>query len=200
VTTFYWICFLMGLGLSIVSFVSGLQRISLFDHVFHTHSHAGGHGHHGHGRVGVHHAHAAEARVSMFNMAALTAFATWFGAAGLTLSQLTTWSTPLVVSSSLAGGAVGGAVINRFIRMLARDSKQLPPTTLAGTLARVTSPIREGGGTGEIVYAVNGTRQTAGARSNDDAAIAKGEEVVITRYEKGIAYVSTFDELTAITR
>lgn len=194
-TTFFWICFLLGLGLSIVSFVSGLQRVSIFDHIFHTHA-AG----HGHGRLGAHHSHAAETRVSMFNMAALTAFASWFGAAGLTLTELTSWPRTVITGGAVVGGAVGGAVINKFIRLLARDSKQLPPTTLAGTLARVTVTIRDGGGTGEIVYTLHGTRQTAGARTIDGTGVAKGEEVVITSYEKGIAYVSTFDELTAITR
>ena len=33
------------------------------------------------------------------------------------------------------------------------------------------------------------------ARSDDGQAISKGTEVVITRYEKGIAYVRRWDEL-----
>jgi hypothetical protein len=35
-----------------------------------------------------------------------------------------------------------------------------------------------------------------GARSDDGAAIPKGVEVVVTRYEKGIAYVRRFEDLT----
>ena len=49
-------------------------------------------------------------------------------------------------------------------------------------------PIRAGG-TGELIYSQEGTRRVAGARSEDGAAIPKGAEVVVTRYEKGIAYV-----------
>jgi len=40
------------------------------------------------------------------------------------------------------------------------------------------------------------TRRSAGARSEDDSAIEKGVEVVISRYEKGIAYVRRWDEFT----
>src|SRR6185437_10526258 len=57
-----------------------------------------------------------------------------------------------------------------------------------GVLGKVTSSIRQGG-TGEIVYTQGGTRHATGARSEDSSAIAKGSEVVVTRYEHGIAYV-----------
>jgi hypothetical protein len=49
-------------------------------------------------------------------------------------------------------------------------------------------PIRAGG-TGELIYSQEGTRRVAGARSEDGTAIPKGVEVMVTRYEKGIAYV-----------
>ena len=52
------------------------------------------------------------------------------------------------------------------------------------------------GGTGELIYAQAGTRRVAGARAESGDAIPKGVEVVVTRYEKGIAYVRPFDELT----
>ena len=45
------------------------------------------------------------------------------------------------------------------------------------------------------------TRRVAGARSEDGGAIAKGTEVMVTRYDKGIAYVRPWidpaDELEA---
>ena len=61
-------------------------------------------------------------------------------------------------------------------------------------LGRITSPIREGG-TGELVFSQAGTRRTTGARSDDGAAVAKGTEVIVTRYERGIAYIRPWDEL-----
>jgi hypothetical protein len=41
-----------------------------------------------------------------------------------------------------------------------------------------------------------GTRRVCGARSDDGAAVAKGAEVVVTRYEKGIAYVRLWSEMS----
>jgi len=65
---------------------------------------------------------------------------------------------------------------------------------MVGVLGRVCSPIREGG-TGEIIYSQAGTRRTCGARSEDGGAINKGEEVMVSRYEKGIAYVRRWAEV-----
>ena len=42
----------------------------------------------------------------------------------------------------------------------------------------------------------NCTRHVTGARAENGAAIAKGVEVMVTRYEKGIAYVRPWDELS----
>jgi len=207
--TLYVVCFVAGVVLSALAFVSGLHNVSLFDHdhIFGGHAHGGGHVHVSHG-PGHHGAHVKGGTqgggsrlstvLSWLNMAAAMAFLTWFGGAGIVLQQVTTWPSRLIVAASVGVGLLGGSVVNRFIQTLLRDEKPLEPTSYVGVLARVTSPIREGG-TGEIVYTVNGTRQTAGARDVDGVAIAKGSEVVITRYEKGIAYVSTFDELSAIT-
>jgi hypothetical protein len=66
---------------------------------------------------------------------------------------------------------------------------------MVGVLGKVSVPVREGG-TGELIYSQAGTRRVCGVRSEDGTAIAKGEEVVVTRYEKGIAYVRRWDELT----
>jgi hypothetical protein len=66
---------------------------------------------------------------------------------------------------------------------------------MIGVIGRTVIPIRERDGTGEIVFTHAGTRRVAGARSESGRAIPKGTEVVVTRYEKGIAYVSLWDEL-----
>ena len=65
---------------------------------------------------------------------------------------------------------------------------------MTGVLGRVTVPIRSGG-TGEIVYSQAGTRRSAGARSESGAAIARHSEVVVTRYEKGLAWVRPWEEI-----
>ena len=66
---------------------------------------------------------------------------------------------------------------------------------MVGVLGRLCVPIREGG-TGELIYSQMGTRRVCGARSDDGGAMAKGTEVVVTRYEKGIAYVRLWSEMS----
>ena len=63
-----------------------------------------------------------------------------------------------------------------------------------GVLGRISSPICQGG-TGEIIFSQEGTRHTCGARSEAGEALTKGTEVIITRYEHGIAYVRRWEEL-----
>ena len=43
-------------------------------------------------------------------------------------------------------------------------------------------------------------RRVSGARSEDGIAIEKGTEVVVTRYEKGIAYVRRWEDLAGSRR
>jgi hypothetical protein len=50
-----------------------------------------------------------------------------------------------------------------------------------------------------MIFSQAGTRRAAPARSEDGVAIAKGIEVVVTRYERGIAYVRPWEELTNST-
>jgi len=64
-------------------------------------------------------------------------------------------------------------------------------------LGRVSSPVHENGGTGEMIYKRDESRKAAAIRAEDGVtAIAKEIEVVVTRYERGIAYVRRWDELS----
>ncbi len=167
-TTLFVVCFIAGLGLSVVSFVSGMH-----------------HGHHLHLRRGT----------SMINAAAGTAFFTWFGGGGLLLERLTPFPLPLIYAGAAVIGVSGGALINKAINALARREWTAESLSMIGVIARTVVPIRAGDGTGEIVFTHAGTRRVAGARSEEGRAITKGTEVIVTRYERGIAYVSTWDEL-----
>jgi len=82
-------------------------------------------------------------------------------------------------------------------RVLISHEESMDPADyeMAGVLGRVSVPIREKG-TGEIIYSQQGTRRTCGARGEDGNAIAKGAEVMVTRYEKGIAYVRLWTEMS----
>jgi len=114
-TTVFVVCFVAGLGLSVVSFVSGLEHVNVFDHIFHGHR--------------VLHLprsirHAGSKRTSMINAAAITAFLTWFGGGGLLLERLTPRLTqtmlPLVIGGAAVIGLCGASLINSVINALAR--------------------------------------------------------------------------------
>jgi hypothetical protein len=68
-----------------------------------------------------------------------------------------------------------------------------------GSVGRVSSPIRAGG-IGEVIYTRGGTRRSAGARSVGDKPLERGTEVVITRYERGMAYVQPWEEFVSEER
>ena len=66
---------------------------------------------------------------------------------------------------------------------------------MVGVLGQLTSAIREGG-TGEMSFSQEGVRRSARGSQRRRTAIEKGTEVVVTRYEKGIAYVRRWEDLT----
>ena len=134
--------------------------------------------------------------VSPLNLTALTAFVAWFG--GIGYLALTNWQLAIGVSLALAVGAglFGWGVVYLFLnRVLARGEGVMRPEDyrLEGTVARVTGPIR-GGRIGEIQFTQAGARRSEGARSLDGADIERETEVVIVRYERGLAYVQPWEQ------
>ena len=188
-TTLFITCFIAGLGLSVVSFISGLEHVNVFDNIFHGHRVL-------HMPRVIRHASPKRGKTSMINAAAITAFLTWFGGGGLLLERLTPWSRPLMIAGAVVIGAVGGSVINAVINALAKRESHAESLTMIGMIGRTVVPIRAGDGTGEIVFTHAGARRVAAARSDDGRAIEKGTEVVVVKYEKGIAYVTTWEELS----
>jgi hypothetical protein len=65
---------------------------------------------------------------------------------------------------------------------------------MVGVLGSVSGAIRRGG-TGEMIFEQQGVRKASAARAERDEEIARGEEVVVTRYENGVAYVRRWNEL-----
>lgn len=184
-STLFLICFFVGLGVSAVSLVASFFH--LHHHGIHFHFHHGGHW-----VVKT----ASELLGSVFNLAAITMFLAWFGGVGLLLEEMTHLASAIIVT--LAGGAgVGGAAgIVRLVQLMSRQERPLQPLQLAGTVGRLTIPIRAGG-TGEVVYTIDGKRRCSGARTEPGRTIPRDTEVVITRYDKGIAYVCEFDRMIA---
>ena len=189
--TFYLICFVVGLAFCFLSLLTGLGKL----HVGHFHL---PHGHHGGLHHGGGHVNGGAMHVSFFNFFSLMAFLAWFGGTGYLLEVYSHVWFMLALLIATGVGVVGALIVFWFLAkvLIAHDSALDPADyEVVGVLGRVSSGIREGG-TGEIVFSQAGTRRVSGARSEDGAAIVKGTEVVVTRYERGIAYVRRWDELT----
>ncbi|HTK29287.1 MAG TPA: hypothetical protein VL309_07040 [Vicinamibacterales bacterium] len=203
-TDVYLVCFWLGFLLSAISWLMGavLPHVVHLPHV-HVHLPHGPHPGHAaaHGQTAGHaDAAAADAQgPPYFNFATATAFLAWFGGAGYLLSRYTeVWPIAALLVAIVAGVA-GAAVVFLFMaKVLWSPVENLDPDDyeLVGLIGTVSSPIREGG-TGEILFSQAGTRRVAGARSDDGSAIGKGVEVVIVRYQNGLAYVRTWAELAS---
>jgi membrane protein implicated in regulation of membrane protease activity len=187
---FYLICFLVGFGLTVISFFSGtlhLPHLHLphlhfdFNHGFHFTSHGPG----------------GTDLTPWFNFSTLTVFLTWFGGVGYLLQQYAGILVLVVLLVASLAGVGGAAMVVWFLtKFLLGHQKVMDPSDyeLIGMLGRLSAPIREGG-TGEMIFSQDGARRVTGARAENGDAIDKGTEVVITRYEKGIAYVRRWDEM-----
>lgn len=220
---FYLICFAVGFCFSFFSFVFGGSRFGRL-HLPHFHGHVphlpaahglAAHGPVGHAPIAGGHAPAAAhgpaashapgahqaargSSASPFNFVTLTAFLAWFGGTGYLLTRFSTVWLGLGLLISVISGLVGGGIIFLFLsKVLMSDEENMDPADyeMVGVLGRLCVPIRDGG-TGEIMYSQAGTRRVCGARSEDGTAIAKGTEVVVTRYDKGIAYVRLWSEMS----
>jgi membrane protein implicated in regulation of membrane protease activity len=198
-TTVYLVCFWLGFSLSAVSWLLGAAATHV-PHLPHAHPHLP----HAHGHAGAHAGHAPHAAdsPSFFNFATLTAFLAWFGGAGFLLTRYADVWPLVALAGAVAVGLAGAALMFAIVaKVLWSPHENLDPDDydLIGQVGVVSSPIRDDG-TGEILFSLAGARRVAGARSEDGRAIGKGVEVVIVRYEKGLAYVRTWAELSDSAR
>ena len=201
---FYLICFAAGFAFSFLSFLLGGTRHIHLPHF--PHGHVGGpHISVGHApATGGHAAPAAGAKagvssgqISPFNFVTFTAFMAWFGGTGFLLTRFSTVWFVMGFGIALVSGLVGAGLVFLFLsKVLTSEEENLDPADyeMVGVLGRTSVPIREGG-TGEIIYSQAGTRRTCGARAENGQAIPRGSEVVVTRYDKGIAYVRLWEEM-----
>jgi membrane protein implicated in regulation of membrane protease activity len=186
---FYLVCFLVGVTLSVLSFLGGSLHLPHFHlHVPHGGAHFGGAGHA---------AGAGGSEMPFLNFGTITAFLAWFGGTGYLLTRYSSLVVAGVLVLAFVAGLVGAMIVFWFVaKLLLKHDRELDPADYekVGVLARIASPIRAGG-TGEIIFSQEGTRQTCGARSENGEALARGTEVIITRYEHGIAYVRRWEEM-----
>lgn len=210
-STFFLGCFLFGLVFASASLLLGLAHVGIGG----AHGHdlgmghagadthgighaAGGHNGAGHATSVDHGAHGgdgqnaqAKAGLNPLNLTCVMAFVAWFGGAGyLALNGLQLAVALSLVVAVLAGLVGWGLLYGFFVRVLLKPSSEMDPDAfrMEGTVARVTVPIHAGR-SGEIQYSMGGSRRSDGARSLDGTEIARGTEVVVVRYEKGLAYV-----------
>ena len=184
---FYFVCFLVGFLLSVLSLLAGSVHL----HLPHLHLH-GAHIGHGHG---------GGRGASWFNMGTLAAFLAWFGGTGYLLEHYYSVWFLLALAIATVSGLGGASVVFWFLARLMSREQPLDPADyeMVGVLGKLSMPIRAGG-TGELIFTQGGTRRVSGARAETGAAIPKGVEVVVTRYEKGLAYVRAWDDITGETQ
>ena len=199
---FYLVCFALGFVFSLLSFLFGGFHWHLPHFLGGAHIHAGPdvHIHHGGRGVAVRGGAAGRghAEAPLLNPVSLAAFLAWFGGIGFLLSRFSALWFGVGLGIALLSGVTGAGIIYLFLsRVLMSEEENLDPADydMVGVLGNVSMPIREGG-TGELIYSQEGTRRTCGARAEDGRAIPKGSEVVVTRYEKGIAYVRLWTEMS----
>ena len=192
---FYLFCFIVGFALSVVSFFAGAVHLHLpvkLHLPFHL-------GHHGAAHVGMRGLRGARggAHVSWFNASTAMVFLAWFGGIGYLLTRHAHLVALAVLAISAVAGLLGGWIVFKFMVKLVQVDPPLSSEDhrLEGSVGTLSMPIRENG-TGEIIFSLGGVRRCAGARSDGGQRLEKGTEVVIERYERGIAYVKPWEEFT----
>jgi membrane protein implicated in regulation of membrane protease activity len=197
---FYLFCFIVGFALSVISFFAGAVHIHL-PLKLHLPLRIGHHGVgalrggiRGAGRGGLE----GGAHISWFNASTAMVFLAWFGGTGYLLSRHAHLLAFVSLAISVFAGLAGGWVVFEFMRKLMR-STDAPLNSddyrIEGSVGTLSMPIRPNG-TGEIIFSLAGTRRCAGARCENGQALEKGAEVVIERYERGIAYVQRWEDFT----
>ncbi len=184
---FYLGCFVFGLALTALSFFGGLGHLHL------------GHFHVGH--VAKVHAHG-RGSLSPVNLFTVTAFLCWFGGLGYLLTRQHAFAVWMVLAVSVAAGMASATLVFLFFaRVLLPHERALVPedTEMRGVVARVSMPLRSTG-PGEIIFTLNGTRRSAPARAEGERTLARGTEVLVTHYERGVAWVEPFQSLETLDR
>jgi membrane protein implicated in regulation of membrane protease activity len=128
---------------------------------------------------------------------AIAVFLAWFGGIGYILTRHSSFGTALDLAIAILLGSVGALLLGSFLKWLQSHEKPLEAadTEIIGMLGRVSCAIRPSG-VGEMIFVRDGSRRAVPARSEDGNEIMRDEEVVVTRYEKGIAFVRTWAALT----
>jgi hypothetical protein len=175
----YLTCFGIGLVFSLVAFFAG----GLHLHLGHLHlqGHAGAKGRSG---------------ASPLNGFTVVAFLCWFGGTGYLLHRGQVFGATLVLVFSALSGLAGASLVFWFMAgVLQRGERTLEAadTEIVGVTGRLSGAVPRHG-VGELLYSQNGARRSASVRADDGEPIERGAEVIVMRYERGIALVRRWDE------
>jgi hypothetical protein len=109
--------------------------------------------------------------------------------------------TLAIPSASMAiavvAGIAGGLAVRSLIGAFARADAIPLSADATGAVGELSAPIRADAA-GEVIYVLEGLRRSAAARSIDNTPLPRGTRVVIVRRERGVAYVSPLDPLSAL--
>lgn len=195
---FYLICFGVGFVLSMVFAFSGAFHIHL-PGKFAGSAHVG-HAGHAHGTAGKAIGSGApdftHAHVSPFNLFSIMAFLAWFGGAGYLLTHYASLVAWIAFALATLSGVVGASIVFYFLaKVMLANERVLCDSDfeMVGVIGRVSGTIRESG-MGEILFTQAGRRKSCGARSENGTPIPRDTEIVVTRYERGVAYVRPWSE------
>ena len=187
----YLLCFLVGVLWSAATLLLGGLHFG-HGHGIHFHGLSKGAKFPGHSHQGVS-GHLA----AMVNPSSAAVFLAWFGGVGFLLTRHSGFAFWLNLAVAGLAGLIGAWVLASFLHFLQKGDLPLNPSDydLTGVLARVSSRIRAAG-VGELIYVRDGARRSIPARSEDGTEIERGQEVIVTGYEKGIATVRTWEAMT----
>jgi membrane protein implicated in regulation of membrane protease activity len=198
----FLLCFAVGSLWALASLLLGGLHLG-HGHAGHAAGHAGhggAHGHVGHSMPQAKVARGGAGEVSWFgsmaNPSCAAVFLAWFGGVGYLLTRHSGLAFWLDLVLAIAVGVTGAWILAAFLHFLQSREQPLNPADydMVGVLGQVSCAIR-GDGTGEIMYVRDGARKAIAARSEEALEIQRGEEVIVTRYEKGIAYVRTWEAM-----
>jgi len=182
--TIYLTCFGVGFVLTVIAFATGVGHIHI------------GHFHFGHGHMATKTGFTKGHGISAFNGFTLVAFLCWFGGSGYLLHRYSPFIASVVLGFALLSGLAGASLIFWFLtRVLLPMEKTLEPsdTEMTGIVGKLSGGI-PANGFGEILFSQNGSRRSMAVRSDDGSAIERGTEVIVMRYQRGVAYVRRWDE------
>jgi membrane protein implicated in regulation of membrane protease activity len=214
---FFLICFVVGFAWSMLSLLLGGLHLHLPKfgiHGIHSGSQVGGHtvgSSVGHGHAGTTVKMGSLAKSpgasssndvasgvlsGFLNPSAIAIFLAWFGGAGYLLTRHALIAFWLVIFLSVVTGLAGAFLIAYLMFYLQSKERPMDPADyeMMGVLGQVAAPVRPGG-TGEMIFARDGSKHAVPVRSENGQELPCGAEVIVTRFDQGIAYVRTWEDM-----